>query len=127
MISQLRKFLGKRPYPNAPQYLTERELLQREAEVGASLFGNLGPGRKRQFFVLDPTTVVWYEEWRDGRGVHRVTTRYEFHADHVLKIQNDEPAVMVEGAEMDNLYEAVRAYYYAVSEQVYQRPIQQTL
>lgn len=121
----LRKLFKRSRYPDGPHQTTLRELIQREARIGASLFGFLPPNRKREFFMLDEHTWVWYEEWRDARGAHRVTTRYEMHGDHVLKIQNEEPAIMVTSEELENLYQAIKSYYYAVADQVYHRPIQQ--
>ena len=117
----LDKLFGKRPYPQVPYQTTRRELIQKEAEVGASLFGNLPSNRRREFFMLDSRTWVWYEEWRDTKGVNRVTTRYELRGDHVLKIQNDAPAVLAENDEIRNLYQAIKAYYYAVADKVYHR------
>lgn len=122
-MSRRRSIFGRKRYPKVSDQITARELIQREATVGASLFGHLGPNRTRQFFMLDKHTWIWYEEWKDARGLHRVTTRYEIHRDHVLKIQNDEHPVMVDGEELNNLYTAANAYYRAVANQVYNRPV----
>lgn len=103
--------------------LTERELIQREAKVGSKIFGYLPPNHRREFFCLDPHTWIWFEEWRDHRGMHRVTTRYEVHGKKVLKLQNDRPAELVTGHELNNLYRAVMAYYRTVAGEVYKRPL----
>ncbi len=124
-MSLLRKLLGKRPYPQVPYKTTLRELIQKEAKVGSRLFGALPPNRRREFFMLDEHTWIWYEEWREASTVKRVTTRYELHKDHVLKIQNDEAAVMATNEEIATLYQAIKAYYYAVADEVYHRPIPQ--
>ncbi len=121
----LRKLLPKKHYKPAPRNKTLRELIQKEARVGASLFGKLPPNRRREFFMLDEHTWIWFEEWRDEKGLQRVTTRYEIHDDYVLKIQNDQAAVMADDAEIANLYQAIKAYYFAVADQVYHRPIPQ--
>ncbi len=121
----LDKILGKKSYPKVPYQVTKRELIQKEAKVGASLFGVLPPNRRREFFMLDRHTWIWYEEWRDSEGIHRVTTRYELRDDHVIKTQNDQATVLVDDVEIENLYQAVKAYYYAVADQVYHRPIPQ--
>lgn len=115
----------KRPYPKISQSVSKRQLIQQEAKVGAALFGDVGPNRSREFFMLDRHTWVWHEEWTDEKGFHRLTTRYEIHNEHVLKKQNDLPAVWVEGQELTNLYHAIQAYYYAVTEKVYNSPAQQ--
>ena len=113
----------RKSYPKVPYQTTTRELIQKEAKVGAELFGFLGPNRRREFFMLDKHTWVWYEEWRDAKGIHRVTTRYEVHKGYVLKVQNDGVAVAIDDAELQNLYDAVRSYYYAVADKVYHRPV----
>jgi len=124
-MSLLRRLFGKPSYPQVPYQITTRELIQKEAKVGASLFGFVGPKKRREFFMLDDHTWVWYEEWKDGRGLHRVTTRYEIHGDNVLKIQNDGPAHMVDHDELNNFCQAVEAYHRAVADQVYHRPVTQ--
>lgn len=66
-----------------------RNLIRHEAKIGGQLFGPVEHGRRREFFCLDEHTWVWYEEWIDGKGQHRVmTTRYEIRPDGVLKSQN---------------------------------------
>lgn len=100
--------------------LTQRELIQRESRIGGQLFGAIPDGHHRQFFNLDPTTWVWYEEWADekGKSVNR-TTRYEVHENGVLKVQDDAPYYYIEGQELDNLLLAVQMYYERVSKEVY--------
>ncbi len=106
-----------------PRGVSERELIQREAKVGAQIFGYLPPNRRREFFCLDPHTWVWHEEWQDHAGPHQVTTRYEIHGKKVLKLQNDQSAELVTGEELTNLYQAVMAYYRGVAAEVYKRPV----
>lgn len=118
----LPKFL-RNPKYNLPQSVTRRELIQKESEVGARIFGYLPPNRRREFFMLDQHTWVWYEEWQDGAGLHKVTTRYEIHGTSVLKLQNERSAELVTGDELRNLYQAIRTYYYNVAGEVYHRPI----
>lgn len=124
----LKEFIGK-PYPkgynDGPKSVTETELIQRESEVGSTVFGFVAPNRSRQFFNLDANTWIWYEAWEDHKGKHAVTTRYEIHGDNVLKIQDDRPAELVRGGELENLYQATKAYYYKVAAEVYRRPIPQ--
>lgn len=110
----------KRPVPGK---VNVRQLIQHEAEIGARLFGYLPPNRRREFFCLDEKTWIWHEEWQDHTGVHRVTTRYEIHGDTILKLQDEKPAELVRGQELNNLYAAVRSYYYAVANEVYSRPV----
>lgn len=99
---------------------TERELIQRESEIGGRLFGPVPAGHHRQFFNLDPTTWVWYEEWRDEKGkMQHTTTRYELHENGILKVQEGVPYYYIEGQELQNLIAAMRLYYEQVSREVY--------
>jgi hypothetical protein len=100
--------------------LTERELIQHESRIGGQLFGPIPEGHHRQFFNLDATTWVWYEEWSDDKGKSRSkTTRYEVHENGILKIQDNAPYYYIEGQELDNLLIATQMYYERVSREVY--------
>ncbi|MCA9334812.1 hypothetical protein KC953_01575 [Candidatus Saccharibacteria bacterium] len=101
---------------------TERELIQRESEIGGHLFGAVPAGHHRQFFNVDPTTWVWYEEWVDDRGKHQTTTtRYEVHENGILKVQEGAHYYYIEGYELQNLVSAIRIYYERVTREIYRR------
>ena len=109
--------------PRAPKRLTERELIQRESEIGAQLFGPIPPGHHRKFFNLDETTWIWYEEWIDPetRKKKTTTTRYEVHTNGILKVQEGARYNFLEGREFDNLVTATQLYYERVMHHVYRR------
>lgn len=99
---------------------TRRQLIQRESEIGGQLFGAVPEGHHRQFFNLDATTWIWYEEWTDDKGEKQhMTTRYEVHSNGVLKVQDNAPYYYIEGQELINLTMAIRTYYERVSREVY--------
>lgn len=101
---------------------TKRQLIQRESELGGQLFGPVPEGHHRQFFNLDPTTWIWYEEWTDKDGqVQSTTTRYEVHQNGILKVQDNAPYYFIEGQELINLTVAIRTYYERVSQEIYHR------
>ena len=102
--------------------VTERELIQRESNIGRELFGPVPVGHRREFFCLDEKTCVWYEEFKDEQGkpvTH--TTRYEIQGDKVLKAQDGAKYSYLEGAELKNLLTAIHLYYERVMRQVYGR------
>jgi hypothetical protein len=102
--------------------LTRRDLIRMESAIGASLFGQLPAGHRREFFYLDNNTWVWYEEWIDTTGKRReLTTRYEVHENGVLKVQDGQPYVVVEGEELRNLLIAIRLYHQRTSVEIYKR------
>lgn len=102
--------------------LTERELIELEAEIGGKLFGPIPAGHRREFFCLDEHTWVWHEEWIDENRQRRVTsTRYEIHDNGILKAQDGKVYKFIEGAELRNLVLAIRLYYEAVARGIYKR------
>lgn len=107
---------------NPPQnVVSERSLIQKESEVGARIFGQNPYGLRRQFFNLDPSTWIWYDEYPDkqGRGVKSVTIRYEIHANGVLKVQEGARYDFIEGQELDNFVRAVEFYSKKITEEIY--------
>lgn len=102
--------------------LTERELIQLESEIGRELFGPVPAGTRREFFNLDPTTWIWYEESKDAKGViHSTTTRYEVQDKGILKAQDGARYSYIEGEELRNLTLAVQMYYERVTRGIYNR------
>ena len=107
---------------SSPKKITERELIQRESEIGRELFGPVPAGHRREFFCLDEKTCVWYEEYKDSKGKPvSHTTRYEIQGDKVLKAQDGARYSYLEGAELKNLLMAINLYYNKVMRGVYRR------
>lgn len=101
---------------------TQRQLIQRESELGGQLFGPVPEGHRRQFFNLDVNTWIWYEEWTDEKGEKQsTTTRYEVHSNGVLKVQDGAPYHFIEGQELINLTRAIQTYYERVTREIYHR------
>jgi len=108
---------NKRPF----RKMTERQLIELESEIGRELFGPIPGGHRREFFCLDESTWVWHEEWTDtatGRTLS-TTTRYEIHANGILKAQGGTAYKFIEGEELRNLALAVRLYYEQVMRGIY--------
>lgn len=103
--------------------LTERELIQMESAIGRELFGPIPEGHTREFFNLDPTTWIWYEEYKDpATGKKRsTTTRYEVRDNGILKAQDGAKYSFIEGDELRNLTLAVQLYYEKTAREIYHR------
>lgn len=102
----------------------ERALIKKEAQIGASLFGAVPAGHYREFFNLDRTTWVWFEQWNGENGqTHRLYTKYEFQPRGVLKTVNNIPKGYVEGQELDRLLNVIEAYRIKVAKEVYGRDL----
>ena len=112
-----------KPHRRPLKKLPERELIQLESEVGALLFGEIPKGHRREFFNLDPTTWIWYDESheRHSRKSHSVTVRYEVHTNGILKVQEGARYNFIEGQELENFVMATQLYYERVCRDVYKR------
>lgn len=112
----------KMPKNKTFKKLTERELLSLESKIGATVFGPIPNGHRREFFCLDETTWIWHEEWRDEKNALRqATTRYELHEKGVLKVQEGARYQYLDGDELKNFVLATRLYYEKVARDVYRR------
>lgn len=102
--------------------MSERQLIQLESKIGRELFGPIPKGHQREFFCLDDTTCIWYESYKDQKGLTvETTTRYEIQGDKILKVQAGARYSYLEGAELKNLLLAIGMYYERVMRQVYKR------
>jgi hypothetical protein len=117
--SLLLKLPTNRPFKG----MTERELIQLESEIGASLFGPVPAGNRREFFCLDQNTWIWHEEWIDTNSgrLQTMTTRYEIQARGILKAQDGAQYTYIEGEELKNLLLSIQMYYEQVARRVYGR------
>lgn len=93
---------------------TDRELIELESKIGARLFGPVPAGHRREFFCVDDTSWIWYEEWRQDGKLQKTTVRYEVQPAGILKIQSGARYSYLEGAELENFIAAVKAYHHAV-------------
>lgn len=99
---------------------SERELIQAESEIGRELFGPIPSGHRREFFCLDSTTCIWYEEYKTADGkTEALTTRYEIQGNKVLKVQGGSRYSYLDGQELSNVLAAIRLYYQRVMTTVY--------
>lgn len=107
---------NKRPF----QKLTERELIQLESDIGAQLFGAVPKEHRREFFNLDLSTWIWYDEWIDANGQRQnMTIRYEVHENGILKVQEAARYEFIEGQELENFMTAIHLYYERVAREIY--------
>lgn len=110
----------KKPYKRPFKKLTERELIQLESDIGAQLFGTIPSGHRREFFNLDLSTWIWYDEWIDASGKRKnMTIRYEVHENGILKVQEGARYSFIEGQELENFMAAIHLYYERVARELY--------
>ena len=103
--------------------LTERELIQLESQIGVTIFGTMPAHvKRREFFNLDATTWIWYEEIAKADGkTQELTTRYEVQSKGILKIQPNYRYSYLEGVELQNFVIAVNEYYERINRHLYNK------
>lgn len=102
----------------------ERDLIAKEAEVGAWVLGDVPAGHTRKFFCLDSHTWIWNEQWTDQTGKHRTShVQYDVRSDGILKRVNGGSASRLTGQELVNFDTAVTRYYHEVATRVYGRTV----
>lgn len=102
---------------------SERQLIQQESRIGTEIFGPVPAGHRREFFNLDASTWIWYDEWTDNQTHTKqtVTIRYEVHENGILKVREGARYSFLKDVELDNFVSAVDAYYERVCKNIYKR------
>lgn len=97
-----------------------QDLMRREAALTRDIFGPVPKGGRREFFRLDRTTWIWFEEWTDANGQRQqVTTRYVVRPKEIVKSQNGGDYYRLTVDEAKNFYRAVEAYRKKVKSGLY--------
>ena len=99
----------------------QRELIHRESQIGGTLFGSVPVGHHREFFCLDSSTWVWFEEWVDPQtqAHHQMNVHYELQPSGILKTVNGEHRGYVTGQELANLVGVMKSYRVRIAREVY--------
>ncbi len=103
--------------------LTERELIQLESQIGATVFGLAAANViRREFFNLDKDTWIWHEQVKQPNGsISEITVRYEVQPKGILKVHPGPRYDYLEGDELKNFVLAVNEYYERVTRELYKR------
>ena len=117
--------LGAMPQFGGNQYQKiEREMIAKEAVVGATVLGQAPAGHTRQFFCLDNHTWIWNEQWIDTHGKQRShQVQYDVRPDVILKRINGGSPLKLGDQELINFDQAVSRYYHEVATKVYGRSV----
>jgi hypothetical protein len=95
-----------------------RQAIREEAKVGGRVFGTIPEGVRREFFCLDEHTWVWHEEWKDEKGEHVRTTRYDVRPYGIFKAQNGQPYQPISRQEARNLVLATKRYNQMIDDEL---------
>lgn len=118
--------------PVLPQFAAQkkraklRELMRRESQIGATLFGVVPKGHKRDFFCLDERTWIWTEQWFDTttKTEKMMQVQYEFQSRGVLKTVDGVAVGFLQVEELARLLEAMHTYQQRVTTEIYhQQPV----
>jgi len=102
-----------RRQPKAEEYraAVEKELINAESALGRTLFGNVEPGHRREFFMHKKNVWIWHE---DG-----MTIRYEVRNNGVFKKVDDGVYHKISGVELEHFRAATKAYLSLVKSRIY--------
>lgn len=117
----IKKFMDNYAKQKQSEKKTEiyRKLKKQEAQIGATVFGNVPTGHRREFFCLDEHSLVWHEEWIDHSGNRQqMTTRYDVRPNGIFKVQNGQYR-SVSSSEARRLQQAAHLYKKRVFEELY--------
>ena len=103
--------------------LSERELIEKESQIGRDIFGPAPANvTRREFFNLDQDTWMWHEETKNPDGTKSAhTVRYEIQPQGILKVMSGPKYEYLEGTELSNFVKATQEYYERVSTALYRR------
>ncbi len=119
----VKPLLKLRRKDRALKTLTERELIQLESQIGATVFGPAAANViRREFFNLDKDTWIWHEQVKQPNGsISEITVRYEVQPKGILKVHPGPHYDYLEGDELKNFVLAVNEYYERVARELYKR------
>lgn len=99
-----------------------QDLIRREVAITSDIFGPVPRGTRREFFCLDKSTWIWYEEWTDQNGQRQsVTTRYVVHDKQIVKSQNGGAYYRLTAEEVRNFHKAIKSYQQKIKTQLYRK------
>ena len=105
--------LRKQPKAEERRASVEKELINAESALGRTLFGNVEPGHRREFFMHKKNVWIWHE---DG-----MTIRYEVREYGVFKKVGDGGYNKVTGEELEHFTAATKAYLELVKTRIYNK------
>jgi hypothetical protein len=103
--------LRKQPNADARRAAAERDLINAESALGRTLFGDVAPGHRREFFMHKKNVWIWHE---DGQ-----TIRYEVRQNGVYKKVDENGYHKVTGEELNHFRTAASAYLKLVKSRIY--------
>jgi hypothetical protein len=99
---------------------TYEELVNKESELGRTLFGPIPEGHQREFFEYRKNIWIWHESYMGAHGVmQEMTVRYEVRPNGVFKRPGNGNYRKIDGTELDNFRKAARMYLDLIKTRLY--------
>ena len=124
LTTKLAKLTKRRIFANSGKHLklSEADIINAESRLGASLFGPIPAGHRREFFRYRHNIWIYHENWRDQKNKRKETTiTYSVRENGVYKCPLGGEYVKIEGEELENFKKATRAYLKLVKSQLYHK------
>ena len=99
--------------------LTEADLINAESRLGATLFGPIPEGHRREFFRYRHNVWVFHEEWTSNGKKLESTITYAVRENGVYKCPLGGEYVKITGAELENFKKATVEYLKLVKKKLY--------
>lgn len=115
------KFTKKRIFKNSGKRLklTEADLINAESRLGATLFGVVPAGHRREFFRYRHNVWVYHESWTsDGKRMESTIT-YKVQENGVYKCPLGGEYIKISGAELANFRKATHEYLKLIKAKLY--------
>ena len=99
--------------------LTEADLINAESALGATLFGPIPKGHRREFFRYRHNVWIFHESWLEGNKKCESTITYEVRENGVYKIPLGGEYTKIRGKELENFCRATAEYLKLIKTKLY--------
>lgn len=99
--------------------LTEDDLINAESRLGATLFGPIPEGHRREFFRYRHNVWVYHESWKSNGKKMESTITYKVKENGVFKCPLGGECIKITGAELNNFKKAVTEYLKLIKAKLY--------
>ena len=99
--------------------LTEADLINAESKLGATLFGPIPDGHRREFFRYRHNIWVYHESWTKNGKKLESTITYSVRENGVYKCPLGGEYVKITGSELSNFKKATIEYLKLVKNKLY--------
>ncbi len=103
----------------ARQRLTEADLINAESALGATLFGPVPNGHRREFFRFQHNIWIYHESWTENGKHLESTITYEVRENGVYKLPLGGQYIKIKGTELENFRKAVKEYAKLIKAKLY--------